>query len=150
MAFPFLAGIASCEPFDRHTPENSNPGYRQDSKTTENMIRIIIGSSTFTIVLADNAAAKAFKAMLPLTLRMSDVNGNEKYATLHKPLPSSASCPGTIHAGDLMLWGSDGLVLFYETFPTPYSYTPLGRISDASELIQAFDSEKANVTFELK
>ena len=57
-----------------------------------------------------NAAARAFAAQLPLTLDMSELNGNEKHADLPKALPANASRPGTIRNGDLMLYGADTLV----------------------------------------
>jgi len=62
---------------------------------------------------------------------MADVNDNEKVVSLSTKLPTDDSNPGRIQAGDLMIWTSRSLVLFYKTFPTSYSYTKLGRINDA-------------------
>ena len=86
-----------------------------------------VGERRFAITLTDNAAARAFAAQLPLTLDMSELNGNEKHAELPKALPTNASRPGTIRNGDLMLYGSNTLVVFYLTFDSSYSYTRLGR-----------------------
>ena len=69
-----------------------------------------VGERRFAITLTDNAAARAFAAQLPLTLDMSELNGNEKHAELPKALPANASRPGTIRNGDLMLYGSTTLV----------------------------------------
>ena len=72
------------------------------------------------IELAQTAAAEAFRALLPLTLTMYELNGNEKYAELPSALPIEASNPGTIRAGDVMLYGARTLVVFYKTpFPPP-------------------------------
>ena len=46
-----------------------------------------VGERRFAVTLADNAAARAFAAQLPLTLDMSELNGNEKHADLPKTLP---------------------------------------------------------------
>ena len=86
-----------------------------------------VGKRRFAITLTDNAAARAFAAQLPLTLDMSELNGNEKHGDLPKPLTANASRPGTIRNGDLMLYGADTLVVFYLTFQSSYSYTRLGR-----------------------
>ena len=63
---------------------------------------LTVGERRFAITLTDNAAARAFAAQLPLTLDMSELNGNEKHAELPKALPANASRPGTIRNGDLM------------------------------------------------
>ena len=118
--------------------------------TTENQMTITIDQKTFTATLEDNATAAAFKAMLPLKLNMKDVNANEKVISLPAKLPTNDANPGSIQTGDLMIWTSRSLVLFYKSFPTSYSYTRLGRIEDPSGLASAVGSGNVTVTFELK
>ena len=100
-------------------------------------MKIKIGSSTFTATLYDNATVTAFKSLLPMTVCMIELNGKEKYFDLPRGLPTNAYNPGTVQNGDLMLYGSSTLVLFYKTFSTSYSYTRLGRIEDVNGLVAA-------------
>jgi len=113
-------------------------------------LSIKIGSKHYTTTLFNNPTATAFKAMLPLTMNMTELNGNEKYFDLSKNLPTNASNPGKINNGDLLLYGSKTLVLFYKTFSTSYSYTKLGKIDNPSGLAEALGSGNAAVTIELK
>ncbi|MCI0539379.1 MAG: hypothetical protein L0Z50_29575 [Verrucomicrobiales bacterium] len=115
-----------------------------------NQMRIKIGSSTFIATFYDNPTAAAFKAMLPMTITMSELNGNEKYFSLSSSLPTNASNPRTIQSGDLMIYGANVLVLFYQTFSTSYSYTPLGRVNDATGLAAAVGSGSVTITYELE
>ena len=106
-----------------------------------------IGERRFAITLADTEAARAFAAMLPLTLDMEELNGNEKKKELPSSLPTDAGRPGTIRNGDLLLWGSRTVVVFYLTFESPYSYTRLGRVDDPSGLPQSLGPYDVRVVF---
>jgi hypothetical protein len=106
-----------------------------------------IGERRYSVTLADTDATKAFAARLPLTLDMAELNGNEKHADLAQALPTDASRPGTIHNGDLMLYGSNTVVVFYKTFRSPYAYTALGRVDDADDLSQALGRSSSHVVF---
>lgn len=110
---------------------------------SENIILFLLS------LINDNATARTFIVMLPLTLNMLELNGNEKYNFLSNNLPSAASNQGTINYGDLMLWGSNCIVLFYETFNTSYSYTKIGTIDDPTDLKTALGSGNSTVKFEL-
>lgn len=103
-------------------------------------ISITVGGSVFFAKLYDNDTARAFPALLPMTLNMSELNGNEKYYYLPDKLPTDSQKVGNINTGDLMLYGSDCLVLFYESFSTSYSYTRIGYIEDVSGLTDALGS----------
>jgi hypothetical protein len=113
-------------------------------------IRIKVNSQTFTATLLDNKSVKAFKEMLPLTMQMTELNSNEKYFDLPNSLPTNSYNPQTIKNGDLMLYGSKTLVLFYKTFSTPYSYKKLGSLDDVTGLARALGSGDVTVTFELE
>ena len=116
-------------------------------KAHESRISMTVGERRFAVTLADTAAARAFAAQLPLTLVMPDLNNNEKHVTLPQPLPADASRPGTIRNGDLMLYGTQTLVLFYLSFESPYSYTRIGRVGDPAGLQQALGLKEARITF---
>jgi hypothetical protein len=130
------------------------PGARQGSerdKSMDNKITIRIGDGkAFAATLSDNATAAAFKKLLPLSLKMTALNGNEKFAQLSASVPTQASTPLTIQTGDLMMYGSSTLVLFYKSFRTTYSYTSIGRVDDPAGLEAALRSRNIDVTFEAK
>lgn len=111
-------------------------------------LKITINSKVFKVNLKDNATAKAFEELLPLTLDMKELNSNEKYAELPESLPVNASIPGTIQNGDLMLYGSNVVVLFYKTFSTSYAYTKIGNVDHADDLADALGSDNVLVKFE--
>ncbi len=112
-----------------------------------NMIAITVGTKEFTATPESNATAAAFLKKLPLTVRMNELNGNEKYCGWPEKLPVNASDPGKIRSGELMLYGDSTVVLFYEDFVGSYSYTRLGRINDPTGLKAALGSGNPEVTF---
>lgn len=112
------------------------------------LVRVRARGAVFLAELYDTPAAQALLAQMPLILDMSDLNGNEKYFYLSRELPVNPEDVGDIRAGDLMLYGTDCLVLFYESFPTSYRYTRLGYIEDAGELAATLGPSEIRVSFE--
>lgn len=147
-AFFLLTGCASCSK-DGDAPGAAN-NTNNNANPTGSKMNIKIGTNAFTATLYDNATATAFKSMLPMTINMVELNGNEKYFDLSSSLPASASNSGTIQTGDLMLYGSNTLVLFYKSFSTSYSYIQLGRIDNIAGLTTAVGSGNVTVSFELE
>jgi len=123
---------------------------RKETQNADSMkLKITVGQTIFTATLFDNATATAFKARLPLSINMTELNGNEKYFDLGGNLPANASNPRTIQNGDLMLYGSNTLVLFYKSFSTSYSYTRIARIDNTTGLANALGSGNVTVRYEL-
>lgn len=113
-------------------------------------VYIRVGSSTFAVTLESNPTADAFRALLPMTIRMTELNGNEKYYQLPRSLPTDSSNPGILQNGDLMLYGSSTLVLFYKTFTTSFNYTRIGRIDNTAGLEAALGADDVTVSFEME
>lgn len=111
---------------------NKRMGNNMDEFTYK--INININETNYTATLEDNATTREFIKRLPLEINMTDLNKNEKYYYFDSSFPSKSSRIGKINSGDLMLYGSDCLVLFYETFNTSYSYTKIGKIDNPSSL----------------
>lgn len=137
----FISSASSCGKEDENNTNTENTTSMANGK-----IKITVNSLIFTATLLDNNSAKAFKEMLPLTINMVELNNNEKYFDLPNSLPTNSSNPQAINSGDLMLYGSKTLVLFYKTFSTSYSYTRLGKIDDTTGLATALGSGNVTVT----
>ena len=114
--------------------------------TGETAIVVSAGGKRFAAIVEDTATGRAFLGKLPLTLDMSELNGNEKYR-YGVTLPTAAEYCDTIAPGDLMLYGSNCLVLFYGA-AGGYSYTRVGKLVSADGLAGALGTGTATVTFE--
>jgi hypothetical protein len=145
--FLALLVMSSCAAVQPASAPASGARPAEATQPREMRMWMTIGERRFAIALSDNEAARAFAAQLPLTLNMEDLNGNEKHAELPTALPARASRPGTIHSGDLMLYGTRTLVVFYLTFDSSYSYTRLGRIDQPAALAQTLGRRDVRVVF---
>lgn len=126
-------------------PEDASP-----SVTAETAVILTVDGQTFSATLLDNESVRQFVEQFPLTLNMSELNGNEKYFYMDNELPTDSFQPGQIHAGDLMLYGNNCLVLFYESFSSGYSYTRLGNVDDPAGLAEALGTVSVEVTFSVR
>ena len=124
---------------------DDNAGNNNQMENTS--VIITINGKEFNAVFYNNETANAFINMMPLTLNMSDLNGNEKYYYLNTTLPVNSERVGTIKKGDIMLYGNNCIVIFYESFNTSYSYTKIGYIENTDNLSGALGTGSVNVTF---
>ena len=105
-----------------------------DSNEVIKEVKIMINDNLYTINLEDNETTRVFVNLLPLEMEMKELNGNEKYIYLDKTLPTNTFNPQHINRGDVMLYGNNCLVIFYESFDTSYSYTKIGHIDNLTNL----------------
>ena len=159
LAAALLLSFAACAKKEQPTSQvqteaqstaKSNQTTQEKQKTAQrsNHINIIVNGKAFSVTLADNDTARAFAQMLPLTLEMSELHGNEKYCYLDTSLPNIPQSVGTIHKGDVMLYGENCIVVFYKTFDTEYDYTKIGHIDDPESLENQLGKGKIEISFE--
>ena len=121
---------------------NMDPELNQETSITNNnekenkMAKIYasLNNEKLEINLEENSTTSALVKLLPLDITMNDLNKNEKYAYLDESLPTNTYSPKHIEAGDVMLFGDNCLVIFYESFDTSYSYSKIGHINNLPEL----------------
>lgn len=152
---PISSNSSSIDPGTKSSselPKSESEFLEESSEVNEsihsNSIVLTIGNQTFKGVLYDNETAQEFKKLLPLTITMNELNRNEKFYDLPNSLPTNSKAVKSISTGDLLLFGSNTLVLFYEDYLTSYSYTPLGIIENPVELRSALGKGDVELSIE--
>ena len=120
--------------------------FQDNNKDGSMKVKITAGGKSFTADIEDSETGKAFLGKLPMTLEMSELNGNEKYC-YGVSLPKDDKHYANIQAGDLMLYSGDCIVLFYGT-AGGYSYTRIGKIADVTGLADSLGKGSVSVKFE--
>lgn len=151
----FFTGCADShevkQPAENAVTKNStqvikNSAQEKEAITTK--IKITVNSETFDATLDNNPSADAFIKKMPLEVTMTELNGNEKYYRFNENFPSADEHVGKISTGDLMLYDSSYVVLFYKNFSTSYSYTRLGRVLNIDKLEKTLGGGNVKVKFE--
>ena len=86
-----------------------------EEENSEMQMNVQVGGSTFTAVLEENEAVDTLVEMMeqgPVTIQMSDYSGFEKVGSLGTSLPASNQ-QTTTQAGDIVLYQSNQIVMFY-------------------------------------
>ncbi|MFT3821333.1 MAG: cyclophilin-like fold protein [Rubrivivax sp.] len=100
-------------------------------------IRLIVGDKVTTATLYDNATAKDFASLLPLSLTMTDYDTIERVSNLPRKLSMLGAPEGmTPAAGELTHyapWGN--LAIFIKPRSYSRSLLPLGRIDDGLAVV---------------
>ena len=98
-------------------------------------IKVTINDKEYTLNLEDNGTARKLVEILPLETKMQELNGNEKYVYLSEIFPVYSYKPKRINKGDVMLFDSGCIVIFYKSFDNKgYSYTKIGHIDNLDDL----------------
>lgn len=113
-------------------------------------IIIMIENKKYEAILYDNSTTKELIKKFPITITMSDLNGNEKYYNFSKSFSTSSENVASINKGDIMLFGDNCLVIFYKSFSTRYRYTKLGYIKNLEDLENSLGKGDIEITFILK
>lgn len=108
-------------------------------------ITLRINGKNFPAKLYQTETTKSIMQKLPLSITMDELNGNEKFYYFSESFPTQTERISSIHAGDLKLYGSSCLVLFYESFPTSYSYTSLGYVENPDGLAEVLGTGSVHV-----
>ncbi|WP_247637004.1 cyclophilin-like fold protein [Methylobacterium sp. 37f] len=114
--------------------ERRIPGTKPEKAPAMSMVRIRLNSSngdSVTATLGDGESARAFRALLPLTLTLKDFNGSEKIGDLPKRLSVQGEPAGADpEPGDIAYyapWGN--LAIYYKDFKYSDGLVRLGRLS---------------------
>ena len=102
------------------------------------------------VIWADNDSVKALKnfAKDGLTINMSKYGGFEQVGSIGSTLPS-ADTRITTNPGDIVLYSSNQIVIFYDS--NTWSYTKLGHINlSKSELTDLLGDEDVDITLSLE
>jgi hypothetical protein len=114
-------------------------------------ININIDGKILAASLADNATARDFVSVLPLTLSMKDLFGREKYGDLPKQLSENGPRKSRYEVGDIAYWSPNHqLAVYYkqdgESIPSP-GIIPIAKMDGSTEAFNVSGSVK--VTIEL-
>lgn len=138
------------EPTGNETFETTQTETQGDKETMTD-IKVTVNGNVFDAkIYNDSPCAQQLLSKFPLTVTMNELNGNEKYYRFSESFQSNPENVGSINTGDIMLYQSDSLVLFYETHNTSYTYTRIGYITDTTGLKEAVGTGNPTVTFEIE
>lgn len=112
-------------------------------------INIRIDGQHFLAKLYDNKTTQELMELFPITITMDDLNRNEKYHYLNQSLAVDSESLRKIQSGDIMLFSSNCLVIFYKDFKTSYSYTRLGYIEDRKRFKEVIENGSVEVRLEV-
>ena len=121
--------LAGCT---NNSKTNNDKSKESDIKMSN--IKVTINDKTYNLNLENNNTVEEFINLLPQEYNMNDLNGNEKYVNMDNTLSTNSYSPKHIEKGDVMLFGNNCLVIFYESFDTSYSYTKIGHIDNLDNL----------------
>lgn len=158
----FLISLTSCgksnsaptpttdEPSTTITTPLDDDSTTKEDETANMKLTLKINDLEVDVIWADNDSVKALKNLAKngLTINMSKYGGFEQVGSIGSTLPSSDTRI-TTNPGDIVLYSSNQIVIFYDS--NTWSYTKLGHINlSKSELTNLLGDEDVVITIKLK
>jgi hypothetical protein len=131
------------------TPSDDNQITKED-ETANMKLTLKINDIEVDVIWNDNDSVRALKnfAKEGLTINMSKYGGFEQVGSIGSTLPSSDTRI-TTNPGDIVLYSSSQIVIFYDS--NTWSYTKLGHINlSKSELTDLLGDEDVVISLGLK
>lgn len=124
------------------------PGHAESQQGAKAMnIRLTINGQSATATLLDNATARDFFSLLPMTLTLEDYAATEKIAYPPRKLSTEGAPAGIDPAvGDIAYyapWGN--LAIFYKDFRYSEGLVRLGKIESGLEALRVQGRLKATI-----
>ena len=125
--------------------------YNDNVNVDYNTMNLKVNNSTMKVKLSDNAATKALVERLKegtITYNAYDYGGFEKVGALGVSLPSNDTYI-TTEPGDIMLYTSNQLCIFFDS--NSWEYSPIGKIEGMTkqQLKDAFGTGEVSITLSL-
>jgi hypothetical protein len=143
MAGVIALGCASSQGADDPALARTTAG----EKTNTMNIQIKLGEKTLTATLADNATARDFVSLLPLTLMLKNYAATEKISDLPRRLSTKGAPAGhDPDVGDISYyapWGN--LAIFYKDFRYSDGLIKLGKFDGGVEALKTSEELKATI-----
>ena len=133
----------SSEQADAEEPATEETGTEE---VKAKMLRMMIGDTEVAVDWENNESVEALKAQCenePLVIQMSMYGGFEQVGPIGSRLPSN-DAQTTTSAGDIVLYSSNQIVVFYGS--NSWAYTKLGHITDQDASGMAGLLSNGNVT----
>jgi hypothetical protein len=143
-----VAGPACCA--DKNLPQASTKTSFEMDKNMK--IRLTVNGKTLHATLDDNATAKDFLSLLPMTLTLDDYASTEKISYLSRKLSTTDAPAGIDPApGDITYyapWGN--LAIFYRDFGYSDGLVKLGHIEGSIEALNVRGSLQVTIEADQK
>lgn len=151
LAFLVLNAQTACSSEPDDNERNFTEADGNNPNLTSTRMNITIDNHVLVVTLVDNSATRALVERLQegsVSYSSSNYGNFETVGNIGFSLPTSNSSI-TTQAGDVILYQGNQICIFYGS--NSWSYTRLGRISDASqeELRSLLSHETVNITLSL-
>ncbi len=123
---------------------------KSEEEVIEKSLHLYINETMVAVAWEDNDSAAALKELCedaPLTIQMSMYGGFEQVGAIGRRLPSN-DVQTTTSAGDIVLYSSNQIVIFYGS--NSWAYTRLGHITDQDASGMASLLGNGNVTITIR